>query len=296
MDSVTVRVPATSANLACGFDVLGCAWSLYNTLRFTPADALSFTGCDAEFQNTDNLAWQGYAALYRHLGQTPPPVRIDIAADIPVCRGLGSSAAMLVAGVMAANALSGAALSKPALLDIVNPLEGHPDNLAPALYGGLVASMMDGDRVYSHTLPVHPSLCFVLLYPDYTLPTSAARAALPKEIPFSDAVFNLSRLAMLPGALAAGDLPLISHCLDDRLHQPYRRPLIHGMDEVQSAAAALGCHAFCVSGAGPSLLCVTDDPTFADRLRHAVSPLPHHWTVRALPLDLDGAALLPLSS
>ena len=110
--SVTVRVPGTSANLACGFDVIGCAWNLYNTLRYTLSDALTFTGCDAAYRNADNPAWQSFAALYRRLDRTPPPVSIDIRAEVPVCRGLGSSAALLAAGVMAANVLSGAKLSK----------------------------------------------------------------------------------------------------------------------------------------------------------------------------------------
>ena len=292
MDSVTVRVPATTANLACGFDVVGCAYSLYNTLTFTRAEALSFSGCEAEFQNTENLAWQAYAAVFAHLGREPLPVHIHIEADIPVCRGLGSSAAMLAAGAVGANALSGADLSMHELLDVVTPIEGHPDNLAPALFGGLVASVMHGGKVYSSVLPVSPALHFVVLSPDYTLSTHEARAALPKQVPFGDAIFNLSRLALLPRAFETGDLELITLCLDDKLHQPYRRPLIHGIDEVQSAAASLGCHAFCVSGAGPSLLCVTDDPAFAPRMADAVRELPHRWELRDLTIDPTGTVIL----
>ncbi len=292
MESVTVRVPATSANLACGFDVAAVAYSLYNTLRFTPADALSFTGCDAAFQNPENLAWQAFAAVYTHLGRKAPAVRIDIQAEIPVCRGLGSSAAMLAAGAAAADALAGAGLSREELLEIVTPVEGHPDNLAAAIYGGMTASVVSGARVYTSVFPVHPSLRFVVLSPDYTLSTHEARAALPKQVPFGDAVFNLSRLAQLPGAFEKGDLGLISLCLDDRLHQPYRRPLIHGIDEVQAAARDLGCTAFCVSGAGPSLLCVTEDAAFAGRLAEAVRGLPHAWTVRDLRVDSEGTVLL----
>lgn len=292
MDSVSVRVPATTANLACGFDVLGCALTLYNTLRFTPAEALSFTGCDPAFQNADNLAWQGYRAVYAALGQEAPPVRIDIRADIPVCRGLGSSAAMLAAGAAAANALSGAGFDRARLLELVTPIEGHPDNLAPALSGGLIASLTDGGRVYSAPLPVHPSLRFVVLSPDYTLSTHAARAALPASVPFSDAVFNLSRLALLPRALADGDTELLALCLADRLHQPYRRALIAGLDEVRASAEALGCRAFCVSGAGPSLLCVSRDASFAAELADAVRALPQGWTVRDLAVDSSGAVVL----
>ena len=292
MESVKVRVPATTANLACGFDTLGCALSLYNTLSFTLSDKLSFTGCDEEFQTEDNLAWQGFRAVYDAMSQPAPWVHIDIEADIPVCRGLGSSAAMLCAGAAAANALGGFGLTKARLLAIVTPIEGHPDNLAPALFGGLVASFLQDGEVYYNDIPVHESLHFCVLSPDYILSTHEARAALPKELPFKDAVFNLSRLALLPKAMAEADEKLLSLCLSDKLHQPYRRPLIHGMDEVQAAAAKLGCHAFAVSGAGPSLLCLTADETLPSKLRTAVAALPHNWHLRDLRVDARGTVLL----
>lgn len=292
MNSVTVRVPATTANLACGFDTVGCALSLYNTLSFTLSDTLSFTGCDEEFQTPDNLAFRGFDAVYAHLGRPAPAVRIDISSYIPVCRGLGSSAAMLAAGAAAANALSGAGLSKADLLSIVTPIEGHPDNLAPAFFGGLVASSLCDGRVWSASYPVHASLRFVVLSPDYTLSTHAARAALPASVPFADAVYDLSRLALLPRAFESGDEEMLALCLSDRLHQPYRRSLIPGFDEVRSLASALGCGAFCISGAGPSLLCVSRDPELAHDLSSAVSALPNSWHVRDLRVDPGGAMLL----
>ena len=254
---VTVRVPATTANLACGFDTLGCALNVYNTLSFSPAEKLSFSGCPEEFRNEDNLAWLGYKAVFEHLGRQPFPAAIDIRSDIPVCRGLGSSAAMIAAGAVAADALCGAGLSRAELLSVVTPIEGHPDNLAPALLGGLTASLCEDGRVFSVSYPVHPALRFVVLSPDYTLSTQLARGALPAEIPFGDAVYNLSHLALLPRAMALGDEALLSRCLSDKLHQPYRRALIAEYDAVEKLAHILGCHAVCVSGAGPSILCLT---------------------------------------
>lgn len=289
---VTVLVPATTANLACGFDTLGCALSLYNILRFTPAPALSFSGCPEEFQNEDNLAWLGFQAVYDRLGRRAPFVHIGIQAEVPVCRGLGSSAAMIAAGAVAANALSGAGLSRAELLSAVTPIEGHPDNLAPALLGGLTASMMHDGAVSSVSYPVHPSLRFVVLYPDFTLSTHLARGALPESVPFADAVYNLSRLALLPKAMAGGDLALIARCLSDKLHQPYRRPLIAEYDAVEKLAGILGCHAVCISGAGPSVLCITQDEALAANLRTAVSALSHGWTVLDLAVDHEGAKLL----
>ena len=292
MNSVTVRVPATTANLACGFDTLGCALSLYNTLSFTLSDRLSFTGCDEEFQTPYNLACQGFDAVYARLGRPAPAVHIDIRADSPVCRGLGSSAAMLAAGAMAANALSGAELSKAELLSIITPIEGHPDNLAPALFGGLVAATSRDGKVYSAHYPVHESLHFVVLSPDYTLSTHKARAALPSSVSFADAVFDLSHLAMLPHAVALGDEEMISICLSDKLHQPYRFPLIPGSGDVRRIAEDLGCKALCISDAGPSLLCLTRDADFAEKLSAAVAALPHNWQVRDLAVDSTGAEII----
>lgn len=292
MEKVTVRVPATTANLGVGFDTLGCALQLYNTLSFTLSDKLSFSGCDKEYQTADNLAYQGFAAVYTHEGQPVPDVHIDISAGIPVCRGLGSSAAMIAAGALAANKLGQFHLDAPALLAIVTPIEGHPDNLAPALFGGLTASMMAGGQVYTVSYPVHPALRFVLLSPDFPLSTHAARSVLPQSIPFPDAVAQLSRLALLPKALELGDEALIAHCLQDRLHQPYRFPLIAESDALRSLAHDLGCDAFCISGAGPTLLCVTRDSTLAERLSASAAGLKHHWHIQELAVDHAGASCL----
>lgn len=292
MNSVTVKVPATTANLACGFDTLGCALGLYNTLSFTLADTLSFSGCDKEYQTPDNLAYQGFAAVYSHLGLETPGVHIDIQADIPVCRGLGSSAAMLVGGCVAANELIGAKLTLAELLGIVTPIEGHPDNLAPALYGGLTASMSANGKAYSVPYAVHPSLHFLAISPDFPLSTHAARSVLPKAVPYGDALYNLSHLSVLPKAIELGDMELISLALTDKLHQPYRFPLIDEYDAVRDLAASFGAHAFCISGAGPTLLCLTDDDTLAPKLNEALRSLRHNWELRDLAIDTKGAVIL----
>ena len=205
---------------------------------------------------------------------------------------MGSSAALIAAGAVAANEMAGAELSREELLRIVTPIEGHPDNLAPALLGGLTASLMADGAVRCAHYPAAPEWRFIILYPDFTLSTHLARAALPGEVPFADAVFNISRLALLPKALAEGDEELLALCLQDKLHQPYRRTLISGYDEVEAAAKRLGCHAVCVSGAGPSILCLTKDAAFAEKMRCAVSGLAHHWTLLALEVDSDGAYMI----
>lgn len=292
MASVTVRVPATTANLAAGFDSMGCALGLYNTLSFTQAAELSFTGCDAEYRSEDNLAYQAYAKVIAALGLPKEYVRIGIRADIPVSRGLGSSAAMLAAGAMAANALHGSPLTKETLLALCTEIEGHPDNVAPALLGGLTASLMAGEKVVSVSYGIHPALRFVALIPDFPLSTHAARAVLPREVPYGDAVFNTAHAAVLPGALMRGDETLLAAALQDRLHQPYRRHLIDEYDAVEALAAENGCRAFCISGAGPTLLALTTDPSFAPRMAEAVQSLAHRWRVLELPVDTLGAQLI----
>ena len=289
---VKIRVPATTANLACGFDTLGCALNIYNTLSFEKADKLSFSGCAEEFANADNLAWQGFRAVYEYMGQTAPTVHISICADIPVCRGMGSSAAMIAAGAVAANEMTGAKLSREELLSIVTPIEGHPDNLAPALLGGLTASLMADGRVRCAHYPVAPELRFTVLYPDYTLSTHLARAALPGEVPFGDAVFDISRLALLPKALAEGDEELLSLCLRDKLHQPYRFSLIDEAEALKAAAFENGAAAFAISGAGPTLLCMHDKADFAVRMEEAVKTCTHHWRVLSPTIDTTGASVI----
>ena len=292
MEKVTVRVPATTANLAAGFDVLGCALSLYNKLSFAPAEKLSFSGCPEEFWNEDNLAYVAFAAVWKQLGKPVPPVHIHIEADVPVCRGLGSSAALIAGGAMAANLMAGSPFSREKLLEITTVIEGHPDNLAPALLGGLTASMMDGEKVYSVSYQPHAQLRFVALSPNFELSTHEARSVLPKSVPYGDAVRNGGYLAVLLRALEQGDEELIAAALRDHLHQPYRRKLIHEYDAVEKLANKNGCYAVCVSGAGPTILCITRDASFSEKMRADVEALHHGWQVRDLTVDYQGVIKL----
>ena len=176
---------------------------------------------------------------------------------------------MIAAGALGANALGGFALSSAQLLSIVTPIEGHPDNLAPAFFGGLTASAGKAGRVYTVSYPIHPELRFVLMSPDFPLSTHAARSVLPQSLPFKTAVGQLSRLALLPKAMELGDEELIALCLEDAFHQPYRFPLIHESGKLRQLAHGLGCDAFCISGAGPTLLCLTRDGSLAAGLKEA---------------------------
>lgn len=293
MEQVTIRVPATTANLAAGFDVLGCALGLYNTLTFTLAEELGFSGCEAQYQNEQNLAYVAYARVWQELRRGDvPPVHIHIQADIPVCRGLGSSAALIAAGASAANFMAGKPFDKRQLLSLTTEIEGHPDNLAPALLGGLTASMMLGGQVYSVDYLPHPELRFVALSPDFPLSTHEARRVLPSMVSHGDAVRNAGYLAVLLRAIEQGSEELIAASLQDRLHQPYRRRLIPEYDRIEALANQNGCYAVCISGAGPTILCITRDKDFAGRMERSVMPLEHRWQVRDLPVDYHGTVKL----
>ncbi len=295
MGSVTIRVPATSANLGPGFDSFGCALALYNTYTFEQiSGGLEISGCDEEFRNRDNLSIVAYRYAMEALGLSMEPLSLTIDAHIPVCRGLGSSSAMIIGGVMAANVLHGSPLSREELLRLCTVVEGHPDNLAPALYGGMTASLMRGGMPVTACFPLSEKLRFFALVPPFHLSTQTARAVLPQRVPFADAVFNVSHAALLLRALETADIDMISLALDDRLHQPYRKGLIEGYDIAEQTARACGVRAFCISGAGPTCLCIADNDTVGERLSEAVAKqeaLPG-WQVLALRVDTEGAKVL----
>jgi len=290
---VTVRIPATTANIGPGFDSFGCALALYNTLSFeeTPG-GLVFEGCDEAYRTADNLAVVAYRAVMDALGLPMPGLRVGIQADIPICRGLGSSAALIAGGAAAANTLHGGTLSLLDLLGICNAIEGHPDNLAPALLGGMTASMVVDGRAWAESYRVHPRLRFTALIPDFELSTHLAREALPKKVPFADAVFNISHAGVLLKALENGDEDVIRLALDDRLHQPYRGKLIPGYLPVRALALECGCTAFCISGAGPTLLCLSFDDAWEAPFRAQIGKIPGHWRMLSLAVDHQGAQIV----
>ncbi len=295
MDRVTLRVPASTANLGPGFDSLGCALGLYNTFCFEKSDSLRFQNCDEAFCNEDNLAYKAYKATLAYAGVNPTEnVAVTfLQTDIPISRGLGSSAALLVAGAMGANALYDLGLDKQDLLTIDTILEGHPDNISPVLNGGLTASAMADGQPVTVSYPVNEALRFVVLIPDFSLSTQKARAVLPKTVAFGDAVHNLSRVALLPAAFASADQSLLKKVFDDRLHQPYRRTLIPGFDTAEQLAYEEGCLGFFLSGAGPTCLCLTDRSDFAQIMqRRLADTLLASWSVKDLPVDRIGASIV----
>ena len=293
MKRVTIRVPATTANLGPGFDAFGCALNLYTDVTFEETDAgLEITGCDEAYSGPDNMAYTAYCAVLASLSEEIRGVKIHIESQIPICRGLGSSAALLVAGAMGANVLRGSKLSTQGLLNITNAMEGHPDNLAPAFYGGLTASMVDNGLPVTVNFPLHKDWEFLALVPDFDLPTPLARSVLPKDVSRADAIYNIAHGAMVLKALELGDEKLLRNAMQDKLHQNYRRSLIQDYDAIEALVRTTGA-AFCLSGAGPTLLCITLDEKLDEKLQKKLPAITKaNWQLLPLHIDFQGARII----
>ncbi|HSB82814.1 MAG TPA: homoserine kinase, partial [Candidatus Methylomirabilis sp.] len=257
---VRVRVPASTANLGPGFDALGMALGLYNEIEVEITGiglSLEVEGDGAErlqALGTQNLVARAVAGTLEKLGRQADGLRVRMLNHIPLSRGLGSSAAAVMGGVAAAVALAGASLDPDVVLDFALPLEGHPDNITPALLGGLTVATVVSGRVRCVKLPVPEGLSAVAVIPQFHLSTAKARRALPPTVPRADAIFNVGRVALLLAAMQTGRLELLREATQDRLHQPYRAPLVPGMDEVLAEGESAGALACFLSGAGPTLL------------------------------------------
>lgn len=254
---VTVRAPASTSNLGPGFDCLGLALSLYSVFTFEPSGELIVEGCPEEFRNEDNLVLQGFRAVYKAADEAAPTVRLAISANVPVARGLGSSSTCIAAGAAAANTFLGGRFSKEELFEICAEFEGHPDNAAPCVLGGLTASFASEGRFHTVPLSIHPDWKFAVVIPDYEVKTSEARKAMPKEITVKDSVFTTSHCVALVSALASGDEALIRAACEDRLHEPCRKKLIPDYDAVRDLALKAGAACFFISGSGSTLIAMS---------------------------------------
>ena len=255
---ILVKVPATSANLGPGFDALGLALDLWNETAVTLAIEFSVRvkgeGEEKLSTGENNLIVCAAQRLAEFAGRTLPPFHADCFNQIPLSSGLGSSAAATLTGLLAANALLGNPLLKEEILGIASEMEGHPDNVAPALMGGLVVSTIENEKVIAHQIPTAAPLHVTFVLPDFHLPTQEARAALPEKVSMKDAVHNISRAVLVTEAFRNGDLDLLGKAMTDTLHQPYRLKLIPGAQSAMDAAKEAGAAAVALSGAGPSLI------------------------------------------
>ncbi len=309
---VSVKVPATSANIGPGFDCLGMALPIYNTVTIDET-VLPGTGVEiniiSDEVDVDNLIidhiprdensviYKAVEMLYNSIGQTPSELKINVQTSIPVTRGLGSSAAVIVGALIAANELLGRPADESALLSIATEVEGHPDNVTPAIVGGLVMSSLesDGSIVY-RKIDWPDEWAITVCIPDVELATEISRSVIPKEVPIEDAVFNLKRMGMFIKAVQDHDTELMKLALTDKLHQPYREKLVPGLKELNQAFKheddILGC---VLSGAGSSMLIISKYNVL-DKVVSTTQEVMDNLSVRAdirtLKVEGNGAVIL----
>lgn len=260
---IRVQVPATTANLGPGFDCLGMALELYNIVELVQVPyglTIEVTGegtADIP-RDVDNLVFKSAQRVFEQVDFKPTGLKIRLINQIPVARGLGSSTAAIIGGVIAANLLTGGRLSLKDIISLASSIEGHPDNVAPAVLGGIVISVQaDGELKNMKIQPPQGIRCVVAV-PDFILATKTSRDVLPSQVAFQDAIFNLGRVALLVAALQRGDFSLLGTAMEDHLHQPFRSVLVPGMKKVLAAAKLAGARGVTLSGAGPSVLALAD--------------------------------------
>lgn len=307
---VTAKVPATTANIGPGFDCFGMALPVYNEITIEetvmPGTGIEISVISNNQDELDimsiptdknNIVYKAVELLYNSIGQTPSELKITIKSDIPIAKGLGSSASVIVGGLLAANELLGRPADEAALLSIATEVEGHPDNVTPAIVGGVVISSQEEDgRVVYRKLDWPEEWKIMVCVPDYELATDIARSVIPKEIPLKDAAFNLRRSAMFVHAVSTKDEKLMKLALTDKLHQPYRMNLVPGLSEIienlKHEEDVLGC---VLSGAGPAVLVITTGNS-QDRIKEIVKNTWYNLNVKSdvniLKVEEKGAFIL----
>jgi homoserine kinase len=294
---IKLKIPATSANLGPGFDSIGMALRAYNYMEVEETDApLVILSKDPLVpKDKSNLIYKSIEDFYNITGKgTVPNIKITQRDEIPMARGLGSSAACVVGGLFAANYLSGADLPKSELISIAAMIEKHPDNSTPAIVGGITVGVMDGNNL--SYIKIDSSKCrdlkIAVMTPEFHLKTEYARSVLPKSYSVKDAVFNLSRAALLVAAIYSGDYKKLKIATQDMLHQPYRLSMINNAKEIFEAADANGALATFLSGSGPTLISLTDTDAFFKNMENFLHALKDNWSIKNIALDPNGIQIL----
>ena len=299
MNKVTVSVPGTTANIGVGFDCLGAALTLANKFEFVEVDTDTklkiFVEGDEAYKvglGDSNLIYRSLVQFYQHIDRQPPNLEIKIELGVPLSRGLGSSATAIVGALLGGNSLAGNPLSQAEIMKMAIAIEGHPDNVVPALLGNCLLSVEDGGKWQITSIPWHEDIIPVVAIPNFELSTKEARGVLPTEYSRSDAIFNISRMGLLIRALATNNVEWLATALADKIHQPYRQRLIKGYQQVKQDAIAAGAYGLVISGAGPTLLALTN-PERADgvikSMKSAWKNMGVESQVRSLKIDSLGA-------
>lgn len=299
-NAIVVKVPATTANLGAGFDCLGAALSLENQFEFSLSEektTLTVIGEGAkQIQLTeDNLLYKSFLLFYDHLGIPTPNVEIKIEINVPLARGLGSSATAIVAGLLAANHFSPTKLSQTELLNLAIAIEGHPDNVVPAMLGNCILAVGETENWQFVPITCNSAIKFIIAIPNFELSTETARSVLPKHLSYSDAIYNMAHLSLLIKGLETGNAQWLTEALKDKLHQPYRKNLITGYDQLYENVLNAGAYGMVISGAGPTLLALANESVteaVMETMKDTWANLGVQAIVKELELQTEGATII----
>ncbi len=292
---IKIKVPATTANIGPGFDCLGMALNLYNIIEVhKDVDRLTIeTNLQNSGIHTDesNLIYIAMKRLFEEAKYEIPPVRIVENINIPLSRGFGSSAACIVAGLVGANEMLGKHFSKEKLLEIAAEIEGHPDNVSPALLGGFVVSTKTKDGVKYVKSNVNKDIMLLAVIPDFEMSTKDARNILPSVLNYGDAVSNIGFSSLLTASLITGNMDNIKYTIEDRIHEPYRLKLIPHSEDIKKKAYEFGADAFFLSGSGSTLMSLISNESIYDNMKHYLSSVGLKWDIKILNPDNIGVVV-----
>lgn len=301
MGKVKVRVPGTSANIGPGFDSLGVALSIYNYIEAEETQSgLSIEIVDAETKeylptNEKNLVYKAMKYLFDKAGYQPKGLKLTLESHVPVTRGLGSSSACIIGGLVCANVLAGEPFSRREMMAMATQLEGHCDNVCTAMAGGFTVSVFQKDEVfyYSHKMP--GDLKFLALIPDYAVTTQKARNTLPGYYPKRDVTFNISHASLLVASIVSGDYDNLLCAMDDRMHEPYRKVFIDGYNKIYNKLKSYGAMGTYISGSGPTMISIVeadDADFFLEDITAYMQKAYPTWTVKLLDVDNEGVKII----
>lgn len=294
---IKVKVPASSANMGAGFDTLGVALNLYSRLEIEETDGgleiITKNHPNMAADDKSNLVYRSMQRVFDEVGFHPKGLKIVQDSKIPMTRGLGSSSACIIGGMLGANALSGRTLSYRDIIKLAADMEGHPDNVTPALFGGFCVSAYDGGEVLYKSIKLKNDLTFAAMSPDYFVATKKSRGVLPDEVPLRDAAHNIARASLLQAGLATGDYELLRAGVDDRIHQPFRKSSVDGFDEIFDMTYRSGALATYLSGSGPTIMSIVrgSGKSFKKDMERFFRNNSHGWTCMLLECDNVGAVV-----
>ncbi|MCQ2969185.1 MAG: homoserine kinase [Clostridium sp.] len=290
-----VRVPATSANIGPGFDSLGIAFELFNEYIFTEIESgVEFIGFNSEFSNKDNIIFKTMEKIFKDYGHNYSGLRIEITnCNIPISRGLGSSSSCIIAGIIGAFSIMGKEFNKSEVLNYAVEIEGHPDNVCPAIYGGMVIAVMEENKPIFNNIYIKDGISFVALIPEFKLSTEEARGILPNQISFKDGIYNVGRTALLLSAFANGNYDLLKYAMKDKLHQKYRSIFIKEYDKIIKESMELGALGYFISGSGPTIMTVIkeNDKIFKGSIKKFLKDNNLKYSIVELKIDKTGVTV-----